>query len=132
MTTLKQKIEMMDNFKNMRVETEDKLKKSKETDEKISLRLQKLECKEEEHKLSLARAHLIFEDYKKAFNVLKDTLPKREKDALQAKEKVRKSKASLDELRKRITDMNAEEEKEANSLNVLLSLEKNLLKQLAE
>lgn len=132
MTTLKQKIEMMDNFKNMRVETEDKLKKSKETDEKISLRLQKLERKEEEHKLSLARAHLIFEDYKKAFNVLKDTLPKREKDALQAKEKVRKSKASLDELRKRITDMNAEEEKEANSLNVLLSLEKNLLKQLAE
>lgn len=132
MTTLKQKIEMMDNFKNMRVETEDKLKKSKETDEKISLRLQKLERKEEEHKLSLARAHLIFEDYKKAFNVLKDTLPKREKDAVQAKEKVRKSKASLDELRKRITDMNAEEEKEANSLNVLLSLEKNLLKQLAE
>ena len=108
MTTLKQKIEMMDNFKNMRVETEDKLKKSKETDEKISLRLQKLERKEEEHKLSLARAHLIFEDYKKAFNVLKDTLPKREKDALQAKEKVRKSKASLDELRKRITDMNGD------------------------
>lgn len=111
MTTLKQKIEMMDNFKNMRVETEEKLKKSKETDEKISLRLQKLEKKEEEHKLSLARAHLIFEDYKKAFNVLKDTLPKREKDAVLAKEKVRKSKASLDELRKKIMDMNTEEEK---------------------
>lgn len=132
MTTLKQKIEMMDNFKNMRVETEEKLKKSKETDEKITLRLQKLEKKEEEHKLSLARAHLVFEDYKRAFNVLKDTLPKREKEALLAKEKVRKSKASLDELRKKIADMNAEEEKEGNSLNVLLSLEKNLQKQLAE
>lgn len=107
MTTLKQKIEMMDSFKNMRVETEEKLKKSKETDEKITVRLQKLEKKEEEHKLSLAKAHLIFEDYKKAFNVLKDTLPKKEKDAVLAKEKVRKSKASLDELRKKIQDMNA-------------------------
>jgi hypothetical protein len=47
MTTLKQKIEMMDNFKNMRVETEEKLKKSHEVEEKIALRLQKLEKKEE-------------------------------------------------------------------------------------
>ena len=45
MTTLKQKIEMMDNFKNMRVDTEEKLKNSKENDEKIGLRLQKLEKK---------------------------------------------------------------------------------------
>lgn len=132
MTTLKQKIEMMDNFKNMRVETEEKLKKSKEVEEKIGLRLGKLEKKEEEHKLSLAKAHLVFEDYKKAFNVLKDTLPKKERDAILAKDKLKKSHASLDEIRKKIQDLEKEEEKEVSSLSVLLNLEKNLQKQLAE
>jgi hypothetical protein len=53
----------------------------------------------------LAKAHLIFEDYKKAFNVLKDVLPKKEKDALLAKDKVKKSTASLEEQRKKLTDM---------------------------
>jgi hypothetical protein len=132
MTTLKQKIEMMDNFKNMRVETEEKLKKSHEVEEKIGLRLQKLERKEEEHKISLAKAHLVFEDYKKAFNVLKDTLPKKERDALLSKEKLRKSNGSLDDIRKKIAELEKEEEKELTSLNVLLNLEKNLQKQLAE
>lgn len=132
MTTLKQKIEMMDNFKNMRVETEEKLKKSHEVEEKIALRLAKLEKKEEEHKLSLAKAHLIFEDYKKAFNTLKDTLPKREREALLAREKVKKATNSLEDIRKKIAEMEREEEKEVNSLNVLLNLEKNLQKQLSE
>lgn len=132
MTTLKQKIEMMDNFKNMRLETEEKLKKSREVEDKIALRLQKLERKEEEHKISLAKAHLIFEDYKKAFNVLKDTLPKKERDALLARDKVKKSNASLEDIRKKLAEMEKEEEKEVNSLNVLLNLEKNLQKQLAE
>jgi hypothetical protein len=63
---------------------------------------------------------------------LKDTLPKKEKDALLAKDKVRKSNASLEEIRKRVGDMDKEEEKEVNSLNVLLNLERNLQKQLAE
>lgn len=35
MTTLKQKIEMMNSFKNMSIETEEKLNKSKENAEKI-------------------------------------------------------------------------------------------------
>lgn len=101
-------------------------------EEKIGLRLQKLEKKEEEHKISLAKAHLIFEDYKKAFNVLKDTLPKKERDAVLAKEKVKKSVLSLEDIRKKLAEMEKEEEKEVNSLNVLLNLEKNLQKQLAE
>jgi hypothetical protein len=57
---------------------------------------------------------------------LKDTLPKKERDALQAKDKVRKSTASLEEIRKKIADMDKDEEKEGNSLSVLLNLEKNL------
>ena len=96
MTTLKQKIEMMDNFKNMRSETEGKLKGARELEEKVGSRLGKLERKEEEHKISLAKAHLVFEEYKKAFGVLKDTLPKKEKGALLAREKMRKSTVSLD------------------------------------
>ena len=47
--------------------------------------------KEDEHKLSLAKAHLVFEDYKKAFNTLKVSLPQKEKDAYHAKDKVRKN-----------------------------------------
>lgn len=47
MTTLKQKIEMMSQFKTMRVQTEEKLKKSKEIDEKVSKKLKKLGVKEE-------------------------------------------------------------------------------------
>lgn len=46
MTTLKQKIDMMENFKNMRTETEEKLKKSKEFEEKLNLRLETLSKKE--------------------------------------------------------------------------------------
>jgi len=42
MTTLKQKIEMMDNFKNMRVETEEKLKNSKLVEDKLTHRLGKI------------------------------------------------------------------------------------------
>lgn len=80
----------------------------------------------------MAKAHLIFEDYKKAFNVLKESLPKKERDALQAREKVKRSTASLEEIRKKIADFEKEEEKEVNSLNVLLNLEKNLEKQLSE
>lgn len=75
----------MNTFKSMREETEEKLKKAKELDEKLSKRLGQLAVKEEEHKLSLAKAHIVFEEYKKAFNVLKVTLPQKEKDAFQAK-----------------------------------------------
>lgn len=96
MTTLKQKIEMMNTFKNMREDTEEKLKKAQELDEKLSKRLGQLAVKEDEHKLSLAKAHLVFEDYKKAFNVLKVTLPQKEKEAFLAKDKVKKGVKSLE------------------------------------
>jgi chromosome segregation ATPase len=132
MTTLKQKIDMMGNFRNMRVETEDKLAKSREVEEKLGSKLKRIEEKEEEHKISLARAHLIFEEYKKAFNVLKETLPKKERDALLAKERVRKSNQSLDDIRKKLTDLDKEHENQVKGLEVLQNLEKQLLKQLEE
>lgn len=68
---------MMNSFKNMRQETEIKLKNAKELDEKLSTKLSKLAGKEDEHKISLAKAHLVFEDYKKAFNTLKVSLPQK-------------------------------------------------------
>jgi hypothetical protein len=61
MTTLKQKIEMMGTFKNMREETQEKIKKSREIEEKVARQLKKLGVKEDEHKISLAKAHLVFE-----------------------------------------------------------------------
>jgi hypothetical protein len=60
MTTLKQKIEMMSSFKSMREETEKKMKSGQELEEKLEKRLKIINDKEEEHKLSLAKAHLVF------------------------------------------------------------------------
>lgn len=79
MTTLKQKIEMMDNFKGMKAETLTKIQNAKIQEEKIALRLKKITDKEDEHKILLAKAHLVFEEYKKALNTLRTTLPKKEK-----------------------------------------------------
>lgn len=42
MTTLKQKIEMMDNFKGMKAETLDKIENAKTQEEKIAARLKKI------------------------------------------------------------------------------------------
>ena len=122
MTTLKQKIEMMASFKTMREETEEKLKKSKEVDEKVSKQVKKLAVKEEDHKMSLARAHLTFEDYKKAFNVLKVVLPQKEKDAFLSKEKVKKAQASLDELTKKIEGIDKDYQTHQDQLDVLKKL----------
>lgn len=66
MTTLKQKIDMMNNFKTMGAETKEKIEKAEEQGKKIQPRLEILNKKEEEHKIQLARAHLIMEDYKKS------------------------------------------------------------------
>jgi hypothetical protein len=132
MTTLKQKIEMMDNFKNMRIETEGKLTTAREVDGKLTGKLAVINAKEEEHKLSLARAHLVFEDYKKAFNVLKETLPKKEREALLAKEKAKKSSAALEELRRKVNELEKEGETQLGQLEVLRNLESQLFKQLEE
>lgn len=72
------------------------MKSGRELDQKLEKKLKVVNDKEEEHKLSLAKAHLIFEDYKKAFNVLKVQLPAKEKEAFLAKEKVKKSVKSLE------------------------------------
>ncbi len=79
MTTLKQKIEMMNSFKNMSAETQEKLIKAKQNAEKIQHRVNILEGKQDEHKMLMAKAHLVFEDYKKALNTLKDVLPKKQR-----------------------------------------------------
>ena len=131
MTTMKQKIEMMDNFKSMRGQTQEKLKNAKVLEEKIDSKLSKLEKKEEQHKLSLAKAHLVFEEYKKAFNVLKDILPKKEREAFNATEKAKKSQQSLEEMRRKVAQMDKQYEKQVNSLQVLTNLEKQLQAQLA-
>ena len=71
------------------------MKSGKELEEKLDKRLKVLNDKEEEHKISLAKAHLVFEEYKKAFNTLKVTLPQKEKDAFLAKDRVIKTAKSL-------------------------------------
>ncbi len=106
----------MNSFKTMREETEEKLKKAKELDEKLSGRLDKLGVKEDEHKMSLAKAHLIFEDYKKAFNVLKVILPQKEKEAFSAKEKVKKGLAGLDDLKKKNDGLDKDYQTHADQL----------------
>lgn len=66
MTSLKQKIDMIENYKKLGAETKAKLEKSTADGEKIEKRLQVLEVKDEEHKLAITKAHLVIEDYKKA------------------------------------------------------------------
>lgn len=44
---MKQKIDMMDNFRVMKAETLEKLKRSQEVEEKLQARLRKLEAKED-------------------------------------------------------------------------------------
>ena len=77
------------------------MKSGQELEEKLGKRLKVLNDKEEEHKISMAKAHLVFEDYKKAFNVLKVQLPQKQKDAFLGKDKVKKGIKSLDEIKKK-------------------------------
>ena len=132
MTTLKQKIEMMDNFKGMKAETLQKIESAKSQEEKIAGRLKKITDKEDEHKILLAKAHLVFEDYKKALNTLKNVLPKKEKEAMETRAKAAKAENSLKELRKQISDLDTEIENLLKQKQVLETLESNLTKQLEE
>ena len=75
------------------------MKSGKQLEEKLDKRLKVLNEKEEEHKISMAKAHLVFEDYKKAFNVLKVQLPQKQKDAFLGKDKVKKGLKSLNEIK---------------------------------
>lgn len=66
MTTLKQKLELMNNFKTMGAETKAKIEQSQEKERKILPRLEIVSKKEDEHKIQIARVHLVMEDYKKS------------------------------------------------------------------
>ena len=64
MSTLKQKVEMIEELKNHGSEYGEKLTKAQEDEIKIVERVKILEDKEEEHKLAVTKAHLVIEDYK--------------------------------------------------------------------
>jgi hypothetical protein len=89
-----------------------------------------LAVKEDEHKLSLAKAHLVFEDYKKAFNTLKVSLPQKEKDAYHAKDKVKKNVKSLEDMKKKNEALDKDYQTHVDQLEVLKKLEQQLQKQL--
>lgn len=65
MASLKQKIEVIENYKVIGAETKKKLEKSIEQEGKIAKKLGILEGKEEEHKIALTKAHLVIDQYKK-------------------------------------------------------------------
>lgn len=71
MTSLKQKIDMIENYKKLGAETKTKLEKSKVDGEKIDKRLKVLDDKDEEHKMAITKAHLVIDDYKKAMFAVK-------------------------------------------------------------
>lgn len=64
MTSLKQKIEMIENYKRLGDETKVKFEQSKINSAKIEGRLKTLEGKVEEHNLAITKAHLVIEEYK--------------------------------------------------------------------
>lgn len=65
MTSLKQKIDMIENYKHLGDETKNKLEQSKVNAVKIEDRLKILEGKVDEHNLAITKAHLVIEEYKK-------------------------------------------------------------------
>lgn len=52
--------------------------------------------------MQLARAHLIMEDYKKAIIKINGLLDKREREALLAKQKVKKAEEGLKDMDKKL------------------------------
>ena len=64
MSTLKQKIEMIESLKNHGAGASDKLEKAGTDSQKIDARLKVFSEKEEEHKMAITKAHLLIEDYK--------------------------------------------------------------------
>lgn len=123
---------MMSSFKSMREQTEKKMKSGQELEEKLDKRLKVLNDKEEEHKISLAKAHLVFEDYKKAFNVLKVQLPQKEKDAFLSKDKVKNGLKGLDDMKKKTQGLEKEIQSQKVQLDTLKKLELQLQKQIEE
>lgn len=100
MTSLKQKIEMIENYKTLGDETRVKLEASKVNAVKIEERLKTLEGKVDEHNLAITKAHLVIEEYKKAMNSIHEIWDKSQKEALNIRQKLQKS----DEALKNLTD----------------------------
>lgn len=61
MTSLKQKVEMIESYKKLGDETKGKLEISRENAVKIEERLKILDGKIEEHNLAITKAHLVID-----------------------------------------------------------------------
>lgn len=64
----------------------------------------------------------MFEDYKKALNVLKEVLPKKLRDAQLETNKAKNAEDSLQELRKKLSDMDKEHAIQSGQLEMLKNL----------
>ena len=128
---MKQKIEMMTNFKSIGSETTEKIAKAEEQKQKIASRLEILESKEEQHKMLLAKAHLVMEEYKRAIIKINEVLPKKEKEAHNAKEKVKKNEKALADMDKKFEELDKNYGVQVNQLQGLKTLEENLKKELS-
>lgn len=132
MTTLKQKIEMMSNFKKMGEETKDKLNNAEAMSKKVEARLAILEAKENENKIVVTRAHLILEEYKKSINRINELLGKHEKEAIKAQDALRKKTESMQDIDKSLANADKEYETHKAQIQILLNLEESLKKELAQ
>ena len=72
--------------------------------------------------MSLAKAHLVFEQYKKAFNTLKVTIPQKEKEAFLAKDKAKKGVKSLEEIKSKNEALDKDYQTHVDQLSVLKKL----------
>lgn len=70
------------------------------------------------------------EDYKKAIMKINELLGKRERQALQAKEKVKKAEEALKDMNKKLENIDKEEQSQKGQITMLLTLEENLKKEL--
>ena len=72
----------------------------------------------------------MMEDYKKAIIKINGLLEKREKEAVLAKEKVKKAEEGLKDMDKKLETMVKEEESHKDQIKMLLTLEENLKKEI--
>lgn len=72
----------------------------------------------------------MMEDYKKAIIKINGLLEKREKEAMLAKDKVKKAEEGLKDMDKKLEAMVKEEESHKDQIKMLLTLEENLKKEI--
>lgn len=78
----------------------------------------------------LTKAHLVLEDYKKAIKRINELLGKKEREALEGRERVKKADNGLVDIENKINNLDKEEETQKNQIKMLLNLEENLKKEL--